>query len=87
MLHSASDSWSVTKALILKLTITNFFPDPGEFVCEPDEYSQLVQELKKSGLIKDHRKGLKTIKKSFCGKEFVDWIVRTKDLGMLHFVN
>ncbi|KAK7099824.1 hypothetical protein V1264_022873 [Littorina saxatilis] len=54
--------------------------DPGEFVCEPDEYSQMVMELKKSGLIKDHKKGLTTIKKSFSGKEFVDWIVKTKGL-------
>ncbi|XP_070194487.1 uncharacterized protein [Littorina saxatilis] len=55
--------------------------DPGEFVCEPDEYSQMVMELKKSGLIKDHKKGLTTIKKSFSGKEFVDWIVKTKGLA------
>ncbi|XP_076462011.1 uncharacterized protein LOC143294531 [Babylonia areolata] len=52
----------------------------SEFVCEPDEYSQLVEELKKSGLVKDHRQGLKTYKKTFCGKDFVDWVVRTKGL-------
>ncbi|ESP05372.1 hypothetical protein LOTGIDRAFT_227994 [Lottia gigantea] len=54
--------------------------DPGEIVCEPDEYAILVHDLKDSGLIKDHRKGLKTYKNSFSGKDFVDWVVKTKQL-------
>ena len=62
------------------------FSDPGEIKCEPDEYAQLVQDLKDSGLIKDQRKGCCTVKKSFQGKEFVDWIVKTKGLGNLIFI-
>ena len=50
------------------------------FVCEPDEYSVLVRDLKKSGLIKNHRSGLRTVKNSFAGKDFVDWVVKTKGL-------
>ncbi|KAK7108643.1 uncharacterized protein [Littorina saxatilis] len=54
--------------------------DPGEFTCQADEYSALVKELKNSGLIKDHRKGLTSYKKSFSGKDFVDWVVNTKGI-------
>ncbi|KAK3611987.1 hypothetical protein CHS0354_011647 [Potamilus streckersoni] len=52
----------------------------GDFSCEPDEYAQLVKSLRQSGLIKDHRQGLKVHKNSFSGKEFVDWLVKTKEL-------
>ncbi|XP_070554538.1 uncharacterized protein [Ptychodera flava] len=57
-------------------------PDIGnlDFTCELDEYALLVRDLKASGLIKDHRSGLKVHKKSFTGKEFVDWIVKTKQV-------
>ncbi|KAH3698494.1 uncharacterized protein LOC127862312 isoform X2 [Dreissena polymorpha] len=55
--------------------------DPGDFVCEPDEYAELVQDLRKSGIIKDHRSGLlRSYKNSFSGKDFVDWVVKTKQL-------
>ncbi|XP_070191162.1 uncharacterized protein [Littorina saxatilis] len=54
--------------------------DPGEFSCTADEYSELVKELKNSGLIKDHRKILTSYKKSFSGKDFVDWVVNTKGI-------
>ncbi|XP_021375341.1 uncharacterized protein LOC110464448 [Mizuhopecten yessoensis] len=54
--------------------------DAGEFSCEPDEYAKLVQDLKASGLIKDHSKILTTYKRSFVGREFVDWVVKTKEL-------
>ncbi|CAG2211928.1 unnamed protein product [Mytilus edulis] len=51
------------------------------FTCELDEYAQLVKDLRASGLIKDNRQGLLTVhKNSFSGKEFVDWIVKTKEL-------
>ena len=53
----------------------------GEFVCEPDEYAQLVQELKTSGIIKDHRSGFSVHKNSFTGKDFVNWVVKSKGLG------
>ncbi|XP_033738252.1 LOW QUALITY PROTEIN: uncharacterized protein LOC117325864 [Pecten maximus] len=54
--------------------------DAGDFTCEPDEYAKLVQDLKASGLIKDHSKILTTYKRSFVGREFVDWVVKTKGL-------
>lgn len=60
--------------------LTKCFSD-GEFVCEPDEYAKLVKEMKKAGLIKDHRVGLSSVKKSFKGQEFVDWLTGTKRLG------
>lgn len=54
--------------------------DPGDIQCELDEYAQLVKELRESGIIKDHRVFLKNHKNSFSGKEFVDWVVKTKEL-------
>ncbi|XP_056018682.1 uncharacterized protein LOC125670590 isoform X2 [Ostrea edulis] len=54
--------------------------DVGDFSCEPDEYAILVKNLKESGLIKDHRRLLILHKNTFVGKEFVDWIVKTKGL-------
>ena len=54
---------------------------PGNFVCEPDEYVELVKELRNSGLIRDHWQGIRVHKNSFIGKEFVDWVVRNKQLG------
>ncbi|XP_071960579.1 uncharacterized protein [Antedon mediterranea] len=49
-----------------------------DLTCERDEYAQLVYELRLSGLITDRRKGLHTYKHTFVGKEFVDWVVKTK---------
>lgn len=54
----------------------------GDIVCEPDEYALLVKDLKASGLIKDHRKGVKVHKNSFSGREFVQWVIKTKQLGI-----
>lgn len=54
--------------------------DPGDIECEPDEYAALVKELRSSGIIKDHRVFLVSHKNSFSGKEFVDWVVKTKEL-------
>jgi hypothetical protein len=50
-------------------------------VCEPDEYAEFVKELRNSGIIKDHRSLLRSYKNSFSGKEFVDWVVKTKEVG------
>ncbi|XP_064626576.1 uncharacterized protein LOC135487119 [Lineus longissimus] len=52
----------------------------SEFKCEPDEYAALVHDLRQSGLIKNHRQGMTTYKNSFCGKDFVNWVVKTKKL-------
>ena len=57
------------------------------FVCEPDEYALLVEELKKSGIIKDHRSGFWTQKSSFSGKDFVEWVMKTKTLGLVLGIN
>lgn len=61
----------------------DLFTDVGDFACEPDEYAVLVKNLRASGLIKDHRRLLLVHKNTFVGKEFVDWIVKTKGLGKL----
>ncbi|KAJ7363529.1 hypothetical protein OS493_009684 [Desmophyllum pertusum] len=50
-----------------------------DFTCELDEYAQLVNDFKGSGLIKDRRKGfIHNYKNSFVGKEAVDWLVSSK---------
>lgn len=49
-----------------------------DFTCELDEYAQLVKDFKESGVIRDHRKGLKNYKNSFLGKEAVDWLMLFK---------
>jgi len=47
-----------------------------------DEYAQLVKDLRASGIIKDHKTGIfQSQKNSFKGKDFVDWVVKTKELG------
>ena len=51
-----------------------------DFTCEPDQYALLVDELKKSGIIKDHKKCFKTHKKSFTGKDFVKWVMEKKNI-------
>ena len=55
--------------------------DPGDIECEPDEYAKLVKAVRKSGIIKDHRSLLRTHKNVFTGKDFVDWVVNTNELG------
>ena len=52
-----------------------------DFQCEPDEYALLVADLKKSGIIKDHKKLFSTVKNSFTGKAFVSWVMKEKGLG------
>ena len=51
-----------------------------EFTCELDEYAELVEELQESGLVRDHKKGIKTYKNSFVGKDVVDWLLENKDI-------
>lgn len=73
---------------IASLFVFKFFyllEDAFDFHCELDEYSELVKELRESGLVKDRKKGLKTYKNSFVGKEVVDWLVKAKSLGKLFF--
>lgn len=50
-------------------------------MCEPDEYARFVSELKASGLIKNHGSVLQTHKNSFKGKDFVNWVMKTKGVG------
>ena len=51
-----------------------------DFQCVPDEYVLLVADLKKSGIIKDHKKLFSTVKNSFTGKAFVSWVMKEKRL-------
>lgn len=49
--------------------------------CEPDEYSQIVSELReKSGIVGNHRKGVCSLKNSFVGREAVDWLMKHKHI-------
>ncbi|KAK2164124.1 hypothetical protein LSH36_68g04032 [Paralvinella palmiformis] len=69
------------RACTCKLYVVDLFSDLlGDFACEPNEYAILTQDLKSSGLIRDHHRGLSVYKRSFTGKEFVDWIVKNKQL-------
>ena len=53
-----------------------------ELVCEPDEYNELVQQMREIGLIRDQKDGLFRVHhKSFSGKAFVQWVMHTKRLG------
>ena len=55
-----------------------------EFHCELDEYAVFVQELKTSGIVKSHRTGClftKKLRDSFNGKDFVDWVMKKKDVS------
>ena len=47
----------------------------ADFTREPDEYAIIVKNFKESGIIKNNRSGLRSIKKSFSGKQFVDWAI------------
>ncbi|XP_065175504.1 uncharacterized protein LOC135805404 [Sycon ciliatum] len=46
-----------------------------------DEYYQLVLDIRKSGLIGDHRYHLRNYKNSFVGSELVDWLVANKNMS------
>ena len=56
------------------------------FSCEQDEYAELVKQIKDSGIVKDHHSFLRTYRNTFKGKEAVDWLVQTKQVGELHNV-
>ncbi|XP_059099524.1 uncharacterized protein LOC131893495 isoform X1 [Tigriopus californicus] len=64
-------------------------PHPGEAIdipsidgeavhCEMDEFIYLIEEMKKAGIVKTHKKAFPfcfvKVKDSFTGKDFVDWI-------------
>ena len=51
------------------------------FSCEQDEYAELVKQIKDSGIVKDHHSFLRTYRNTFKGKEAVDWLVQTKQVG------
>lgn len=53
-----------------------------DFSCEPDEYALLMAAIRNSGIIKSHKTGiLSSEKKTFTGKDFVDWCVQSKQIG------
>lgn len=52
-----------------------------DIVCEPDEYARLVAEVKESGIVKQHRRGLTSYKHSFTGADFVQWYTKSKGKG------
>ena len=59
-----------------------FIDSVTELVCEPDEYNELVQQMREMGLIGDQKDGLFRVHhKSFSGKAFVQWVMHTKRLG------
>lgn len=62
-----------------------FVADSFDFTCELDEYAYLKKELQESGILKDIRSGLKTYKNAFHGKDAVDFLVQTKNLGTIFF--
>ncbi|XP_051564483.1 uncharacterized protein LOC127447042 isoform X2 [Myxocyprinus asiaticus] len=53
-------------------------PDPEEFKCERDAYADMIEELKRSGVIGSHRRGLRVYRNSFTGTELVDWLCKEK---------
>ena len=53
-----------------------------DVVCEPDEYALLVQDVKKSGIIKNNRRGLSSYKNTFSGADFVTWYMKAKGKGI-----
>ena len=83
-MHTDNDNQRLTTGSILIL----FSGGDLDFNCELDECALLIRDLKASGIIRDHRKGLlSTHKNSFKGSEFIDWIVKAKQVGkVLHIM-
>lgn len=53
-----------------------------DFTCEKDEDARLVSELKGSGIIQNHSHLLVfSLKNAFSGKDFVDWILKHKNIS------
>lgn len=48
------------------------------FTCEQDEYSELVKQIKNSGIVKTNGSFLWSYKHTFKGKELVDWLISFK---------
>lgn len=55
----------------------------SEFTCELDEYAELVKQIKASGIVKSNGSFLWSYKNTFKGKELVDWLVSSKEVGKL----
>lgn len=53
----------------------------GEFMCERDELADMVEDLKHSGVIDSHRRGLTVYKKSFSGDQLLDWLQKEKGMA------
>lgn len=53
----------------------------GEFMCEKDEFADLVQDLKHGSVIGSLRRGLTVYKKSFSGDQLVDWLQKEKGMA------
>ncbi len=65
--------------------------DDDSLRCEPDEYALLIDEMRKDGVVREHRSKRggpvggkiaciagKKVKDSFTGKDFVDWCAEKK---------
>ncbi|XP_034417432.1 uncharacterized protein zgc:152951 isoform X1 [Cyclopterus lumpus] len=52
-----------------------------EFMCEKDEFADLVEDLKHGNVIGTHRRGLTLYKKSFSCDQLVDWLQREKGMA------
>ncbi len=52
-----------------------------ELVCEPDEYARLVRDVKRSGIVRAHRRGLTSYKAAFTGRDFVTWYTEATGKG------
>jgi hypothetical protein len=53
------------------------------FTCEQDEYSELVKQIKNSGIVKTNGSFLWSYKHTFKGKELVDWLISFKHVGKI----
>ncbi|KAK9537450.1 hypothetical protein VZT92_005065 [Zoarces viviparus] len=59
----------------------------GEFVCERDEFADLVEDLKHGNVIAAHRRGLTVYKKSFSCDQLVDWLQKEKGMARAEACN
>ncbi|CAJ0930821.1 unnamed protein product, partial [Mesorhabditis belari] len=51
------------------------------FLWIPDEYTKIVNDMRKANIIKDNRVGLiKMYKNSFKGQDFIDWIMKERGI-------
>lgn len=70
---------------VFSFTWFNYLSEGGYgssgFTCEQDEYSELVKQIKNSGIVKDHHGFLRTYKNTFKGKDAAVWLITTKQVG------